>query len=173
MLEDFARYGLVDIATDYGTILLAFTKRGLQNMRVSLAGEEQVGADSAWALHWQQITPAGGMLEFMGNQASRRPLEGRLLVRKLDGLPLRIQAASAHSQNGHSILDQATVDYIASPHGFLTPASVVHRHIVDGQLITENLYRYEPFKMFGADTEIKFTELTDMPSPAPPPPAKK
>src|SRR5664280_2878740 len=29
MLEDFAKHGLVDIATDYGIFLLAFTKRGL------------------------------------------------------------------------------------------------------------------------------------------------
>ncbi len=56
----------------------------------------------------------------------------------------------------------------ASAHGFLVPASVVHRHLVDGKLITENLYRYEPFKTFGADTEIKFTEFTDVPpNPAP------
>ena len=170
MLEDFAKHGLVDVATDYGLILLAFGKRGLENMRIRVTGEEQVGADPAWVLSWQQTTPSGGMLEFMGNQAERRPLEGRLLVRKSDGLPLRVHARSEHAENGHSIRDEATVDYVASPHGFLTPASVVHRHLVDGRLITENLYRYEPFKMFSADTEIKFTELTDMP---PAPPAKK
>src|ERR1035437_8204639 len=39
MLEDFAKHGLVDIATDYGIFLLAFTKRGLENMKVTLGGE--------------------------------------------------------------------------------------------------------------------------------------
>ena len=39
----------------------------------------------------EQTSPDGGMLEFLGNQASRRALQGRLLVRKSDGLPLRIQ----------------------------------------------------------------------------------
>jgi hypothetical protein len=38
---------------------------------------------------------------------------------------------------------------------------------VDGQLKTENLYRYEPFKLFSADAEIKFTEVPDTPPPAP------
>jgi hypothetical protein len=38
--------------------------------------------------------------------------------------------------------------------------------MVDGQAVTENLYRYEPFKLFSADAEIKFTELE---TPAPPP----
>ena len=171
MLEDFARHGLVDIATDYGIILLAFSKQGLENMNVALAGEEQVGADAAWVLNWQQTSPDAGMLEFLGNQASRLALEGRLLVRQSDGLPLRIQSWSEHPQATHKIRDEATVDYVQSAHGFLTPASVIHRHLVDGQVITENLYRYEPFKMFSADAEIKFTEL-ETPSP-PPAPAKK
>jgi hypothetical protein len=186
MLEDFARHGLVDIATDYGIILLAFNKRGLENMKVVLGGEEQVGADAAWVLNWQQTSPDAGMLEFLGNQASRIPLQGRLLVRQSDGLPLRIQSWSEHPQDAtsrllqswsehpqtsHTVRDEATVDYIQSAHGFLTPASVVHRHMVDGQVITENLYRYEPFKMFSADAEIKFTEL-ETPSP-PSAPAKK
>jgi hypothetical protein len=107
-------------------------------------------------------------------------------VRKSDGLPLRIQSWteqapdslqlliqswSGHPQTGHRIRDEATVDYIQSAHGFLTPASVVHRHVVDGQVITENLYRYEPFKMFSADAEIKFTELEK--PPPPPAPIKK
>ena len=171
MLEDFARHGLVDIATDYGIILLAFSKRGLENMKVELAGEEQVGADAAWVLNWQQTSPEAGMLEFLGNQASRLALQGRLLVRQSDGLPLRIQSWSEHDQASRKVRDEATVDYVQSAHGFLVPASVIHRHMVDGQVITENLYRYEPFKMFSADAEIKFTEL-DTPSP-PPPPAKK
>ena len=59
----------------------------------------------------------------------------------------------------------ATVEYVESAHGFLTPVSVVHRHLINHLLITENLYRYEPFKMFSADTEIKFTELPEAPAP--------
>jgi len=169
MLEDFARNGLVDIATDYGLILLAFSKRGQQEMRFVPAGEEQVGADAVLVLNWEQTSDAAGVLEFHGNQAARRAMSGRLLVRKSDGLPVRVQAWTEHAQNGHVIRDDATVDYVLSSHGFVTPVSVLHRHLVDTQVITENLYRYDPFKTFGADTEIKFTEI-DTP---PPPPAKK
>jgi hypothetical protein len=168
MLEDFARHGLVDIATDYGIFLLAFSKRGLEKMKVELGGEEQVGADAAWVLNWQQTSPEGGMLEFLGNQASRIALRGKLVVRKSDSLPLRIQSWSEHPQGAQKVRDEATVDYIQSAHGFLTPASVVHRHMVDGQVITENLYRYEPFKLFSADAEIKFTEVDTPPPPAGP-----
>ena len=75
------------------------------------------------------------------------------------------------SASKHEIRDEGTTDYVLSPHGFLTPASVLHRHRVDDRLITENLYRYEPFKLFGADTDIKFTEVPDA-ATLPPAPVK-
>ena len=167
MLEDFARYGLADVATDYGLILLAFTRRGLENMQLKPAGETRVGADDALAFSWRQTSTAGGELEFHGNQAVRRPLQGVLYVRKSDGLPLRVQAWAEHQDAKRLIRDQATVDYALSAHGFLVPASVVHRHLVDGRLTIENLYRYEPFKLFSADAEIKFTEAPETPPPPP------
>jgi len=168
MLEDFANHGLVDVATDYGLILLTFSKRGQQQILFTPAGDLQIGVDSVAVLDWQQTSSADGMLEFIGNQASRRAMRGRLMFRKSDGLPERVDAWTEHSLNGHLIRDEATVDYVLSPHGFLTPASVLHRHLVDARVITENLYRYQPFKLFGADAEIKFTELD-----TPPPPSKK
>jgi hypothetical protein len=172
MLEDFARHGLVDIATDYGLILLAFTKRGLENMQVKPAGETRVGAEDALILSWRQTSAAGGELEFFGNQSVRRALQGMLYVRKSDGLPLRVQAWAEHPDAKRTIRDEAVVEYALSTHGFLMPASVVHRHLVDGELKTENLYRYEPFKLFSADAEIKFTEVPDTPPPPPTPPKK-
>jgi hypothetical protein len=172
MLEDFAKHGLVDVATDYGLILLAFTKRGLENMEVKPAGESRVGAEDALVFSWRQTSAAGGELEFFGNQSARRPLQGMLYVRKSDGLPLRVQAWAEHPDAKRTIRDEAAVDYALSTHGFLMPASVVHRHLVDGQLKTENLYRYEPFKLFSADAEIKFTEVPDTPPPPPAPPRK-
>jgi hypothetical protein len=165
MLEDFAKHGLVDIATDYGLILLAFTRRGQENMAIAAAGEEQVGADTAVVLSWRQKSSEEGALVFTGKQASRRTLQGRLLVRKSDGLPLRVEAWTERKEGNATSRENATVEYVESAHGFLTPASVVHRHLINGGLITENLYRYEPFKMFTADTEIKFTELPETPPP--------
>jgi hypothetical protein len=167
MLEDFARHGLVDVATDYGTILLAFTKRGLENMQLKLAGEAQVGAEPVLVLSWRQMSTAGGELEFHGNQAVRRSLQGLLYVRKSDGLPLRVRAWAEHPDAKRLIRDEAAVDYALSAHGFLMPVSVVHRHFVDGRIGIENLYRYEPFKLFSADAEIKFTEVPETPPPPP------
>ncbi len=168
MIEEFAKHGLVDIATDYGIILLAFGKRGLEHMKTSLGGESRVGADTSRAIFWEQTSDAGAELEFRGRSVTRRPMRGTLWVREPDGLPLRVEAMAESAEREHTFRDQATVEYVLSTHGFLTPVSVRHRHLVDGKLVTENLYRYEPFKLFAADAEIKFTEIPD-----PPPPVKK
>jgi hypothetical protein len=167
MLQDYAKFGLVDVATDYGLILLAFTKRGLETMQVKPAGETRIGADAALVLPWRQVTADAGELEFHGRQVVRQPLAGMLWVRASDGLPLRIQAWAEYEQSKRKIRDEATVEYAMSQHGFLTPASVAHRHIVDGQTITENLYRYDAFRLFSSDSELKFTEVPDLPPPAP------
>jgi hypothetical protein len=174
MLEDFARYGLVDIASDYALILLEFNRRGQENLTIRTGSSANIGADAALALVWKQKSDVGGQLEFAGKRTVRRPLQGTLWVRESDGLPLRVEASAEYTDHGHVIRDQATVDYSQSPHGFLTPVSVVHRHLIDGNLVTENLYRYQPLKQCSSDAEIKFTEIPD-PPPAggPEPPARK
>ena len=134
MLEDFAKNGLVDVATDYGLILLAFTRRGMASMEINPAGDARVGAESARVFAWRQTSDAGGELEFHGRFSARRALQGALWVRSSDGLPLRIEAWVEYVDRGHHpIRDQATVEYVMLSHGFLTPASVVHRHFVDNQ----------------------------------------
>lgn len=173
MLQDYAKFGLVDVATDYGLILLAFTKRGLETMQVRPLGQVRLGADTALALSWKQNSSDAGELEFRGRQVVRQAMEGTLWVRASDGLPQRIQAWAEYEQAKRKIRDEASVDYVMSSHGFLTPASVVHRHIVDGKTITENFYRYEAFRLFSSDSELNFTEVPDLPPPAAPATVKK
>jgi hypothetical protein len=163
MLEDFAKYGLVDVATEYGLVLLAFTTSGQESLKILPSGEDRVGSDDALVFAWAQSTPAGGQLSFEGKQSARTPLAGKLWVRKSDGLPLRVSVWAVQSVPGHSYRDEATVDYVMSERGFVAPVSVLHHHLVDGQLRTENLYRYEPFKLFGADTQVRYPR--DQPLP--------
>jgi hypothetical protein len=116
---------------------------------------------------WKQTSSESGELEFHGRQVAHHALEGTIWVRKPDGLPLRIRAWVEHQDQAakHLIRDEGTVDYVVSAHGFLNPTSVLHRHLVDNNPITENLYRYEPFKLFGAQSDIQFTVEPD-PAPA-------
>jgi hypothetical protein len=170
MLEEFARNGLGDIATDYALILLAFTSRGQKQMEIAPAGHEFIGTDAAVSLAWHQKSSEGGVLEFHGQQSVHRALQGTLWVRASDGLPLRVNAWMEYVDAAkHVIRDEATVDYAMSQHGFLTPASVNHKHIVNGAVITENLYRYEPFRLFSTNSSIKFGDIPD----TTPPPTKK
>jgi hypothetical protein len=173
MLQDYAKFGLVDVATDYGLILLAFTKRGIETMQIAPAGQDRIGADPALVLAWKQSSSDAGELEFRGRQVVRQALEGKLWVRASDGLPLRVQAWAEYEQAKRKVRDEASVEYAMSSHGFLTPASVVHRHIVDGRTITENLYRYQAFRLFSSDSELNFTEVPDLPPAAPALPIKK
>jgi hypothetical protein len=59
--------------------------------------------------------------------------------------------------------NEAAVEYTMSAHGFLAPASVVHREYIDDEVQQENIFGYSPFRLFSADAEIKFTELPSNP----------
>jgi hypothetical protein len=164
MLEEFARNGLVDIATDYALILLAFTSHGQKQMEIASLGHDHVGTDAALTLSWKQRSADGGLLEFHGVQSVHRALQGTLWIRESDGLPLRVNAWLEYTdQANHLIRDDATVDYAMSQHGFLTPASIIHKHLVNGVIVTENLYRYDPFRLFNSSSSISFGD----PEPAP------
>jgi hypothetical protein len=157
MLEQFARNGLVDIATDYALILLAFTTHGQNQIEFAPSPHAYIGTDPAISFKWKQKSTQGGATEFHGQQSAHRALQGTLWVRESDGLPIRINAWMEYTdQAGRLIRDEATVDYMMSEHGFLTPASVIHRHFVNGAVITENLYRYQPFKLFSTTSTITF-----------------
>lgn len=156
MLEEFAGYGLSDVATDYALLLLLFTNRGMEGLEISPAGETYVGAEDTLAFSWRQTAAGDGALLFTGREATRQALHGTIWIRRADGLPLRILASTTHDSPAGPVRDEATIDYVMSAHGFLTPASVHHQHVVNGAVRTENLYRYEPFKLFAADARIVF-----------------
>lgn len=155
ILAEFTKFGLVDVATDYALILLAFTPQGMRDLQLVPAGDAFVGTEPALTLTWQQNS--GGALEFRGKKVAHRPLHGTIWIRKSDGMPLRISASFEHEEPRHMLRDDATVDYVLSSLGFPTPATVAHRHYVDGQALTENLYTYEPFHLFTTDTTIHYT----------------
>jgi hypothetical protein len=168
MLEDFAHYGIEGAATDYAMILLAFTPRGQRQLVILPSGEDRIGTDDAFVFAWRQAEGSRGELLFAGTEAMRVPLQGEIWVRKSDGRPLRIWVWAEQPTGKSTIRDEATVDYVMSPHGFVAPVSVHHLHLVDGKMTSENLYRYEPFKLFAAESELKFS--VEPPVPQAPPP---
>jgi hypothetical protein len=63
---------------------------------------------------------------------------------------------SLWKEQGHTRRHEAVVEYAPTSFGIVVPASVKHTEYVDKQMLTEDLFRYTPFKKFGADAEIKF-----------------
>jgi hypothetical protein len=155
LLAVFTKLGLVDVATDYGLILLAFTGRELSSMALEPAAAEWVGTEEAFVWTWRQ--KSGGALEFRGRKTARRPMQGRVWLRKSDGAPLRIEAEIEHAEKDHVLRDEALVEFTPMKAGWWAPVTVVHRHFVDGVVLTENLYTYEPFHLFTADANIEYT----------------
>jgi hypothetical protein len=165
MLEDFERHGLVGAVSDFGILLLQFTKRGIRDLKLTPYALTHVGSEQALVFNYEQVSGDTGLLELTKRRATRYPLNGRVFVRFSDGVPLRISCSIERKDGKKDVLDQATVEYVLSSHGFYAPASVVHRQYINRQLVLENQFRYAPFRTFGADTEIKFTEIPEPPKP--------
>lgn len=158
LLETFEKHGLTGAATDFGQVLLLFTRRRLADYSFRYSGEGQIGADAARIVAFRQLGGAGSLLIFEKRKALHQPLEGELWIRRSDSLLLRVALRSLRKENNVAIRDEATVDYTMTPHGVVMPVSVVHRQSAGPDLVVENVFRYAPFRMFAADAEIKFTE---------------
>jgi len=159
MLRDFEKHGLVGAATDFGQVILLFTKRRLPDYEFIFAGQGHVGADTAAVLAFKQKKGAESLTTFAGREALHTGLQGFLWVRLPDYLPLRIRLISSRKDGPYVFITEATVDYAMSPHGCVMPAAVFQRETVAGKLMTENTFRYAPFHKFGSETELKFTDV--------------
>src|SRR5260370_16471671 len=152
MLRDFEKHGLIGAATDFGQLILLFTKRRLADYQFAVSGQDSIGADTATILGFKQKGGQEALTIFEGNTALRAALQGVIWVRNPDYLPLRIKLLSARKEGAYVVNTEATVDYAMSPHGCILPAAVVHRDTVAGKLITEHLSQYPPSRQFGADS---------------------
>jgi hypothetical protein len=156
MVEQFEKHGLTGAASDFGQLILLFTGRRIGAYDFRLAGEERLGADPVWVVGFREKAAEGSLLVIERQKAIYQPVEGEIWVRRQDLLPVRVSLRSTRSTPSGPLRDEATVDYVHSPHGLLVPASVVHRQFSGPNLIVENLFRYSPFLMFAAEAEIKF-----------------
>jgi hypothetical protein len=159
MLRDFEKHGLVGAATDFGQVILLFTKRRLPDYEFIIAGVGRMGADAAAILAFKQKTGSESLTTFAGRSALHSGLQGFVWVRLPDYLPLRVRLVSSRKDGQYTFVTEASIDYTMSAHGCIVPASVYQRETVAGKLMTENTYQYGPFRKFGAQSEIKFTEV--------------
>jgi len=157
MLERFERHGLVGAATDFGQIIMLFSRSRLDRYEFRLdSSSQRIGAERVRTVVFKEKPGGHSLLVLERRQAIYQPLEGQIWVRERDALPVRVWVRTQRDDHGTVVRDEATVDYVESPHRLIVPASVVHRQFAGGELRVENVFRYSPFRMFAAETDIKF-----------------
>jgi hypothetical protein len=166
MLRDFEKHGLIGAVTDFGQVVLLFTRRRLPDYEFAIMGQERVGAETAAVLSFKQKAGKESLTVFTTRSAVRSGLQGYIWVRLPDYLPLRIRLLSARKDGAFVITTDATVDYGMSPHGCILPTRVEHREYIPsepgkpgGALLAENIFQYAPFRKFSAESELKFTDV--------------
>jgi hypothetical protein len=156
MMEEFTRYGLNGLATDYSLSLLLFRFGEVDKFRFDPAGQEFVGADRLLVYRFSRPDDSAGVTVFDGKQVSRQPLEGKLWVRPDSTSPYRIQLNSRLSDGQSTIEDAGAITYEPSRFGTVLPVSVLYQRHINGALVMEIRYEYSNFQRFGADAELKF-----------------
>ncbi|MBI3683368.1 MAG: hypothetical protein HY235_23590 [Acidobacteria bacterium] len=157
LLKDFESYGLRDAATDFGQLILLFTRRQQEQYNFRFARTDQTGADRAVVLAFEQKEGDQSMTVFEGRQVMRHKLNGEVWLREEDGLPLRITLKAGRAEKTLERRYEAVVDYQASAHGVVLPAAVTYSEMSGATLMVENRFHYSDFKIFGASSEVKFT----------------
>jgi hypothetical protein len=146
LLEDFEKYGLRGAVTDFGQVILLFSSRHRKDYEFELAGEKLIGTDKVTVVDYKQVGGSGGVTLFRGNAEDKQPVQGQILVRKTDGMPLRITMNSTATTAEGAVKDELSVDYDESPLGCVLPATVVHRESLRDVVVSENTFRYGPFR---------------------------
>jgi hypothetical protein len=97
----------------------------------------------------------------------RHLLKGELYLHQKDGMPIRITVDATRTEDKNVLRHYAVVDYQMSGHGVMLPASVNYAESLNGKVVVENRFKYSDFKMFDANSELKFTVEEQNKKPAP------
>jgi hypothetical protein len=144
--EDFDQANLAVAATDFGQLILLFTKANLGKYSFDRDEPALIGADRAIVIKFRQSTGREGLrIEEPGKQV-KQPLSGQLWVRESDYQPLRITLTTARQIDSLEIRDEARVDYAPTGAGAVLPASVVYRRYIDNELKVENVSQYSDWQ---------------------------
>jgi hypothetical protein len=146
LLEDFEKHGLRGAVTDFGQVILLFSGRHQKDFQFEQADDQIVGVDRAVVLKYKQTGGAGGVMVFRGNNAEKQALEGELLLRETDGMPLRITMSSTLKSKDGDTKDTLEVNYVDSGLGCVVPSSVQHRELFKSDVLSENSFQYGPFR---------------------------
>jgi hypothetical protein len=153
LLEDFEKHGLRGAVTDFGQVILLFSARRQKDFQFEPGGDLVVGVDRGLVLKYKQMGGAGGVMVFRGNSAEKEALQGELVVRETDGMPLRVTMNSTMKSKGGETRDTLEVNYVETGFGCVAPVSVKHQEYFKGELVSENSFLYGPFRRIGDEVK--------------------
>jgi hypothetical protein len=150
LLENLEQDQLEGAVTDFGQLILLFTKRFQKDYAFSLAGEQQLGEEPVVIIRYRQTSGDQGLTFFKERTEDRQSVTGDIWLRQKDFLPVRITMNTAEAMSRKfTIQTEATVDYVPSRFG-LVPEHVNHKQFLksgppDCSLMVENDLRYADF----------------------------
>ena len=133
-------------ATDFGQLILLFTKSNQAKYDFTLRGSALVGADRAMILDFSQRAGAEALRVTEPGHEVREPLTGQIWIRELGFVPLRISLETSRHDGSRTIRDEARVDYEPKADGMVLPVSIVYRRFVNEELSVEGIYAYTDWR---------------------------
>lgn len=156
LLEDFEKYGLIGMATDFGQIILLFARSNQESYEFTDLGEGLVGAERCSIFMYRQHEGPGALTIWDSKGRVQPQAQGEIWVDRDTFRVVRVTIKSVHGTGSTAVRDEAQVDYAMSSHGVVVPVSVRHREYRTGKLTAENLFSYTAFRKFGSSADIKF-----------------
>jgi hypothetical protein len=151
-LQQLEKYGLQGGVTDFGQILLLFSRGNLERYEFTVSGPRLLGTVPTQVFRYQQLDGPQALTVFREDSAAktqRLSVQGEIWVREADGLPMRITMTATDSSSDKSLREEATVDYAMSEFGTLLPVETTHRELRSGEEVAENKFTYGDFHRFG------------------------
>jgi hypothetical protein len=152
-LQQLEKYGLQGAATDFGQILLLFSRASLERYEITAGGPRLLGTVPTVVFLYRQLDGPQALTLFRENSGAtpqRLRVEGEIWVREEDGLPVRITMTATDDTKGRSLREEATVDYAMSEFGALLPVETTQRELHSGEEVAENKFTYSDFHRFAA-----------------------
>jgi hypothetical protein len=156
MLKAFEKQGLAGAVTDFGQLLLLFTRRDLERYEFTPRPAIMIGYDRALVWSYKQIDGPESLTLFEQSKLRHLRVGGEIRVRSTDYLPLQITLMTQEGDAPQSVREEAAVNYQMSKYGALLPSSTEHRELRNGKLAMENHFTYGEFHKFGASSDVTF-----------------
>jgi hypothetical protein len=149
-LEQLEKYGLRGGATDFGQILLLFSRANIERYEITAAGPRLMGTVATQVFRYQQLDGPQALTIFRAAATQQLSVQGEIWVREADGLPVRITMTATDSSGDKDkpLREEATVDYAMSAFGTLLPVETTHRELRRGEEVAENKFSYRDFHRF-------------------------